>query len=161
MKGISAVLATVLIVVITVAIIGLAYGWATGLFELTSEAGEEQVESVTGNLQKSVDIIAIKCTAPEDNTKNTISEFYNILSEKGLINSEISEDKFTRLLKPSWIEKLQINNLLIQYLLSLSKNNNQGTAFFCSVTSAGGGRTTPLVITPRPRLFIRWQGNRS
>ena len=43
MKGISAVLAIVLIVVITVAIIGLAYGWATGLFAMTSEATEEQV----------------------------------------------------------------------------------------------------------------------
>ena len=34
MKGISAVLATVLIVVITVAIIGLAYAWSVNLFEL-------------------------------------------------------------------------------------------------------------------------------
>ena len=66
MKGISAVLATVLIVVITVAIIGLAYGWATGLFKLTSEATEDQVGGVTDNLQKSVDIIAVKCSNSTD-----------------------------------------------------------------------------------------------
>ncbi len=68
MKGISAILATVLIVVITVAIVGLAYGWATGLFKMTSEATEEQVGGVTENLQKSVDIVALKCynsTNPE------------------------------------------------------------------------------------------------
>lgn len=66
MKGISAVLATVLIVVITVAIIGLAYGWATGLFKVTSEATETQVGGVTENLQKSVDIIAVKCSNSTD-----------------------------------------------------------------------------------------------
>ncbi len=74
MKGISAILATVLIVVITVAIIGLAYGWATGLFKMTSEATEEQVGGVTENLQKSVDIIAASCTASRTVTftvKNT------------------------------------------------------------------------------------------
>ncbi len=62
MKGISAVLAVVLIVVITVAIIGLAYGWATGLFGITTAASEEQVGGVTGALQKSVQIVAASCT---------------------------------------------------------------------------------------------------
>ena len=63
MKGISTVLAIVLIVVITVAIIGLAYGWATGMFKLTTSASEEQVASVTERLGKSVDIVATTCDA--------------------------------------------------------------------------------------------------
>jgi len=73
MKGISAVLAMVLIVVITVAIIGLAYGWATGLFELTSEAGQKQVEGITESTQKSVDIVAASC----DDTGNIVFTIKN------------------------------------------------------------------------------------
>jgi len=44
MKGISTVLAIVLIVVITVGIIGMAYVWSTGMFETVSSSSEEQVE---------------------------------------------------------------------------------------------------------------------
>ncbi|MBU3896394.1 MAG: hypothetical protein KJ697_00455 [Nanoarchaeota archaeon] len=61
MKGISAVLATVLIVVITVAIIGMAYGWATGMFEMVGDTSEEQVSGATDSLSKTVEILTIKC----------------------------------------------------------------------------------------------------
>ncbi len=61
MKGISAVLAVVLIVVITVAIIGLAYAWATGLFGITTEASEQQVGGLTDSAQKSIEIISAAC----------------------------------------------------------------------------------------------------
>ncbi|MBU3896395.1 MAG: hypothetical protein KJ697_00460 [Nanoarchaeota archaeon] len=61
MKGISAVLATVLIVVITVAIIGMAYGWATGMFEMVGDTSEENVAGVTDNMLKSVQIVTAGC----------------------------------------------------------------------------------------------------
>ena len=90
MKGISAVLAMVLIVVITVAIIGLAYGWATGLFELTSEAGQQQVEGITESTQKSVDIVAAKCTGDEDNTKNTLTFSIKHVGTEDIIGGELT-----------------------------------------------------------------------
>ncbi len=62
-KGISAVLAVVLIVVITVAIIGLAYAWATGFFEMTTEASEAGAEAILQNLQKKVKITSARCDA--------------------------------------------------------------------------------------------------
>ena len=62
MKGISEVLATVLIVVITVAIIGMYFGFARGLFGTVTNAGNTEVGGVTSNLEKSVDIVAASCT---------------------------------------------------------------------------------------------------
>jgi len=66
MKGISTVLAIVLIVVITVAIIGLAYGWATGIFSMAESASEDQVSSVVDTLGKSVNIVSSACVAYEE-----------------------------------------------------------------------------------------------
>jgi len=61
MKGISAVLATVLIVVITVAIIGMYFGFARGLFGTVTTAGNQEVGGVTASIEKRVEITAATC----------------------------------------------------------------------------------------------------
>ena len=63
MKGVSAILATILIVMITVAIIGLMYAWAIGLFGTSTEASEKETEAVVGSMQKQAQIIAAACDA--------------------------------------------------------------------------------------------------
>jgi len=54
MKGISTILAMILIVIIVVALIGLTYTFAVGLFQTTTTATTTATASVTTNIQKSV-----------------------------------------------------------------------------------------------------------
>jgi FlaG/FlaF family flagellin (archaellin) len=61
MKGISEILAMILIVIIVVALIGMTYTFATGLFSSTSEVTKNQTTQITGNMGKSVSIVAAKC----------------------------------------------------------------------------------------------------
>jgi FlaG/FlaF family flagellin (archaellin) len=72
-KGISAVMAVVLIVMITVAVIGLAYAWATGLFRELAERAGIAVEVVPERMAKSIDIIAASCT--NTTPTNNVVEF--------------------------------------------------------------------------------------
>ncbi len=51
-KGISAVLATVLIVVITVAIIGLAYAWSVDLFGQVTDTSDDQVDGLINQMSE-------------------------------------------------------------------------------------------------------------
>jgi FlaG/FlaF family flagellin (archaellin) len=63
MKGISEILAMILIVIIVVALIGMTYTFATGLFSTTTNATQQQTNQVTGNMGKTVSIVAAKCNA--------------------------------------------------------------------------------------------------
>jgi hypothetical protein len=63
MKGISEILAMILIVIIVVALIGMTYTFATGLFSTTSNATQAQTNQVTSNMGKTVSIVASSCTA--------------------------------------------------------------------------------------------------
>ncbi|MDD5416701.1 MAG: CARDB domain-containing protein [Candidatus Aenigmarchaeota archaeon] len=90
MKGISAVLATVLIVVITVAIIGLAYGWATGMFKMVSDTSEENVGKTTDNMMKSVQIIAAKCEDTLADNTNTVTFTIRSTGTKDIEAAELS-----------------------------------------------------------------------
>jgi len=69
MKGISTILAMILIVIIVVALIGLTYTFAVGLFSTTTIATTTSTTAVTGNMQKTVDIVAATCY---NNTTSTI-----------------------------------------------------------------------------------------
>jgi FlaG/FlaF family flagellin (archaellin) len=57
MKGISTILAMILIVIIVVALIGLTYTFAVGLFSTTSGTATNQVTTTTTRLDKQVSFI--------------------------------------------------------------------------------------------------------
>jgi parallel beta-helix repeat protein len=60
MKGVSTVIAIILILMITVAMAALAYLWFTGVFETLTETGQEQVEETTIKLGSSIAIESVK-----------------------------------------------------------------------------------------------------
>jgi len=99
MKGISTVLAIVLIVVITVGIIGMAYAWSVGMLESVTESGSEQVEHQVKTLGAAAKIVSI--VESEGNTliyvKNTglteLSDFNLFLNDVKLTNVDYSLDK--------------------------------------------------------------------
>lgn len=55
MKGISTMLATVLIVIITVAIVGLAYTWAVGMWGTVSSTSTTTTTTTTERMTKTVE----------------------------------------------------------------------------------------------------------
>lgn len=57
MKGISTILAMILIVIIVVALIGLTYTFAVGLFSTTSTTATTQVEETTKRLDKHISFV--------------------------------------------------------------------------------------------------------
>ena len=61
MKGISTILAMILIVIIVVALIGLTYTFAVSLFTTTTVGATEQTQQVTEQMQKSVWISSVRC----------------------------------------------------------------------------------------------------
>jgi archaellum component FlaF (FlaF/FlaG flagellin family) len=61
MKGISTILAMILIVIIVVALIGMTYTFAVGLFSTTANATQQQTNQVTSNMGKTVAIASAKC----------------------------------------------------------------------------------------------------
>jgi len=72
MKGISTILAMILIVIIVVALIGLTYTFAVGLFATTTEGATEQTETVTEAMQKSVNIVSGRCNSTDDIVNFTV-----------------------------------------------------------------------------------------
>ncbi len=63
MKGITPVIATILLVLIVVALGGVFAAWTSRVASTTTEAGTKQVETVTGQLGKSISIDSVICTA--------------------------------------------------------------------------------------------------
>jgi len=61
MKGLSTILAMILIVIITVALIGLTYTFASGLITTTTTGAQNQTTTMTQNLQKTVIISGASC----------------------------------------------------------------------------------------------------
>jgi len=65
MKGISTILATILIVIIVVALVSLTYTFAVGLFSTAAGGAEKGVVTTTQRLDKSVSIVGTPvCTNP-------------------------------------------------------------------------------------------------
>lgn len=62
MKGITPVIAMILLILIVVALGGVFAAWTTRTSETLFESGTEQVETVTGQLQKSITIDSVDCT---------------------------------------------------------------------------------------------------
>ena len=93
MKGISTILAMILIVIIVVALIGLTYTFAIGLFQTTTEGASSTTTDITERMQKSAVISSATCDA-SDNIDFTIratgsgdidaAEIYAFIDEKPL-----------------------------------------------------------------------------
>lgn len=62
MKGITPVIAMILLVLIVVALGGVFAAWTSRITTTTTEAGEEQIEQVTQQLQKTISIDSVDCT---------------------------------------------------------------------------------------------------
>lgn len=60
-KGITPVIAMILLILIVVALGGVFAAWTTRTWETLGERGEEQIETVTEQLQKSITIDTIDC----------------------------------------------------------------------------------------------------
>ncbi len=60
-KGITPVIAMILLILIVVALGGVFAAWTTRTWETLGEAGEEQIETVTEQLQKSITIDSLDC----------------------------------------------------------------------------------------------------
>jgi FlaG/FlaF family flagellin (archaellin) len=70
MKGISTILAMILIVIIVVALIGLTYTFAVGLFSTTTGGATQQTTAVTQRLQKSATIVSASCGSLSGSSRN-------------------------------------------------------------------------------------------
>jgi len=93
-----------------------------------------------------------------DETQRLKSCFISLLDEKGLLPNDISNDDIIESLNPPNFYQL-IQNRLFKCFLPIPKiSSSKGTAFFCSVASAGSGKTTPFVVLPRPHIFVFWHG---
>jgi len=86
MKGISTILATILIVIIVVALVSLTYTFAIGLFGTAASSAERGVSATTIRMDKAVSIVGDpSCTKPGDTytivfTIRHLGSTYNITS---------------------------------------------------------------------------------
>jgi hypothetical protein len=60
MKGISTILAMILIVIIVVALIGMTYTFAVGLFSTTSNSATNQVDTTTTRMDKVISLVGVE-----------------------------------------------------------------------------------------------------
>jgi FlaG/FlaF family flagellin (archaellin) len=72
MKGISTILATILIVIIVVALVSLTYTFAVGLFTTSARGATAGTEALTKRLQQSVEFVSASCDKTNDNVNFTI-----------------------------------------------------------------------------------------
>lgn len=70
-KGITPVIAMILLILIVVALGGVFAAWTTRTWQGVQEKGGEQVEQVTGQMQKSAAIDNIDCAKENIYVKNT------------------------------------------------------------------------------------------
>jgi flagellin-like protein len=56
MKGITPVVATILLLLITIAVVGFAFGYFSTIMTSTGETAQEQAEATTGRLSKTISI---------------------------------------------------------------------------------------------------------
>ena len=63
MKGISTILATILIVIIVVALVSLTYTFAVGLFGTASSGASSGTTALTERLQKTVEFVGAACNS--------------------------------------------------------------------------------------------------
>ena len=110
MKAISAVIAIVLILMITVSLAAVGYMWTTGMFEELSETGSEQTETLItkGQAQFEIDSLTISEIYLRNTGQVALSGFLLYVDDKV---SEFAIDKET-------LEKNEINIIYLVYELS-------------------------------------------
>jgi FlaG/FlaF family flagellin (archaellin) len=84
MKGISTIVATILIVIIVVALVSLTYTFATGLLGTTTAGATQATQAVTERLQKTVAFAAVNCAGNPNEVKFT-------LQHTGTVNINVGE----------------------------------------------------------------------
>jgi FlaG/FlaF family flagellin (archaellin) len=106
MKGISTILAMILIVIIVVALIGLTYTFAVGLFSTTTGTATNQVTTTTTRLDKQVSFIGtVTCGNYSGNSNSWVIQFtirHNGASN--YINDATSQNELTAILDSSVID---------------------------------------------------------
>ncbi len=90
--------------------------------------------------EKGLNLVKLFKESNDNPLKRT--ELINTLNDLGFINN-----KSFNLKKPEWID-----------IIKPFKSSTTGTSFFCSIASAGSGKTTPIVLLPRPRGILSWNG---
>ena len=93
-----------------------------------------------------------------DETENLKTSFIKLLDKKGLLPDGISNEEVIELLNTSFIPQLKQNKLMTGFLPSPKIYSSKASAFYCSIISGGTGKTTPIVIGPRPHGIILWRG---
>jgi hypothetical protein len=90
MKGISTILATILIVIIVVALVSLTYTFAVGLFGTAAGGAEKGVTTTTIRLDKSVSIVGTPVCTKVSNNYQVVFSIRHLGSTYNITTSEIS-----------------------------------------------------------------------
>lgn len=89
MKGITPVVAVILLLLITIAVIGFAFGYFSTIMQTTGEAAQEQAEATTDRLSKSVLIDSVADTNLY--IRNVGTKNINVTSEISVYKDGTSE----------------------------------------------------------------------
>lgn len=90
MKGISTILATILIVIIVVALVSLTYTFAVGLFTTASTGAEKGVQATTIRLDKSISIVGTPTCSLASSTYTVSFTIRHLGSTYNITPSEVS-----------------------------------------------------------------------
>lgn len=136
MKGISTILAMILIVIIVVALIGLTYTFAVNLFSTTSGAASDETTALSDRMQKSVDVLAVTCVA---STKAVTFTLKNTGLKSINTSSELS----------AFLANTQLTSLTIApQILTAGSVTTTGTGTATSATLVAGTQYTLKISAP-------------
>jgi archaellum component FlaF (FlaF/FlaG flagellin family) len=93
MRGISTILAVILIVIIVVAMISLTYTFAVNLFTTTTTGAEEQTSATTERMLKGVTFASASCDAGNNIIRFTIRHTGSVDIESGELAAFIDGSK--------------------------------------------------------------------
>lgn len=85
-------------------------------------------------------------------------EYIDLLAEKNLIHHSLTKNDYISLLNPRRSKKLNDNNHRFVIPISNRQDPTRVTIPFCSITSGGAGIVYPIMVFPRPRAMLFWQG---
>jgi FlaG/FlaF family flagellin (archaellin) len=97
MKGISTILATILIVIIVVALVSLTYTFAVNLFRTSSGGAESSTTELTRKLQQTVDYVTASCdsSSSTDNIKFSIRHTGSVNITVGGLSALLNDNVVT------------------------------------------------------------------
>jgi len=145
MKGISTILATILIVIIVVALVSLTYTFAVGLFSTAAGGAEKGVVTTTQRLDKSVSIVGdAVCTKPASNSYQIVFTIRHLGATYNITSNEVSAflgggsgtiSGFSTDLTPGGTKTLiWTNNTMVSW-------STTGTTFTVSAPAADASKT--------------------